>query len=117
MALEDAKKQVDQAFTRDDLRGLTFENAFGGAPSFLRRKYSKDLSGVDVAITGIPFDQAVTNRTGTRLGPRAVREASSLQPSIRRFTGTATARWRRWRSWITAIWHSIMPRCRSFPPP
>ncbi|WP_420555600.1 agmatinase [Roseovarius sp.] len=80
MALEDAKKQVDQAFTRDDLRGLTFENAFGGAPSFLRRKYSKDLSGVDVAITGIPFDQAVTNRSGTRLGPRAVREASSLQP-------------------------------------
>lgn len=80
MALEDAKKQVDQAFTRDDLRGLSFENAFAGAPSFLRRKYSKDLEGVDVAITGIPFDQAVTNRTGTRLGPRAVREASSLQP-------------------------------------
>lgn len=80
MALEDAKKQVDQAFTRDDLRGLSFENAFGGAPSFLRRKYSKDLSGVDVAITGIPFDQAVTHRPGTRFGPRAVREASSLQP-------------------------------------
>lgn len=80
MALEDAKKQVDQAFTRDELRGLSFENAFGGAPSFLRRKYNKDLDGVDVAITGIPFDQAVTNRSGTRLGPRAVREASSLQP-------------------------------------
>ena len=27
-----------------------------------------------------PFDQAVTNRTGTRLGPRALREASTLQP-------------------------------------
>ena len=80
MALEDAKKQVDQAFAREDLRGLSFENAFGGAPSFLRRKYSKDLSGVDVAITGIPFDQAVTHRPGTRFGPRAVREASSLQP-------------------------------------
>jgi len=80
MALEDAKKQVDQAFTRDDLRGLSFENAFGGAPSFLRRKYSKDLAGVDVAITGIPFDQAVTHRPGTRFGPRSVREVSSLQP-------------------------------------
>ena len=79
MALEDAKDQVDQAFTRDDLRGLSFENTFGGAPSFLRRRYSKDLTGVDVAITGIPFDQAVTNRPGTRLGPRAVREASCLQ--------------------------------------
>ena len=80
MALEDAKTQIDQAFTRTDLRGLTFENAFGGAPSFLRRKYTKDLTGVDLAITGVPFDQAVTNRTGTRLGPRAIREASTLQP-------------------------------------
>jgi agmatinase len=30
-------------------------------------------------VTGIPFDQAVTNRPGTRLGPRAIREASALQ--------------------------------------
>ncbi|RMA42239.1 agmatinase [Rhodophyticola porphyridii] len=79
MALEDAKKQVDQAITRPDLKGLSFENAFGGVPSFMRRRYTKDLTGVDVAITGIPFDQAVTNRPGTRLGPRAIREASSLQ--------------------------------------
>jgi agmatinase len=34
---------------------------------------------VDIAVTGVPFDQAVTNRPGTRLGPRAIREASSLQ--------------------------------------
>ena len=79
MALEDAKTQVDQAFTRSDRRGLSFENAFGGATSFLRRRYSKDLSGVDLAVTGVPFDQAVTNRPGTRLGPRAIREASALQ--------------------------------------
>ncbi|MEW9918730.1 agmatinase [Marimonas sp. MJW-29] len=79
MALEDAAKQVDQAFTREDLRGLTFENTFGGATSFLRRRYTKDLAGAEIAITGVPFDQAVTNRTGTRLGPRAIREASALQ--------------------------------------
>ncbi|TBN42555.1 agmatinase [Paracoccus subflavus] len=79
MALEDAKTQVDQAFTRTDLRGPSFENAFGGAASFLRRRYSKDLSGVDVAVTGIPFDQAVTHRPGARFGPRAIREASTLQ--------------------------------------
>jgi agmatinase len=47
--------------------------------SFLRRRYTKDLTGVDIAVTGIPFDQAVTNRPGTRLGPRAIREASALQ--------------------------------------
>jgi agmatinase len=80
MALEDAKSEIDAAFTRRDLRGLSFENAFSGAPSFLRRRYGKDLTGVDIAVTGIPFDQAVTNRPGARLGPRAIREASALQP-------------------------------------
>ncbi|MEM8732324.1 MAG: agmatinase, partial [Pseudomonadota bacterium] len=71
--------QVDNAFTRQDPRGLSFENTFGGATSFLRRRYTKDLTGVDIAVTGVPFDQAVTNRPGTRLGPRAIREASALQ--------------------------------------
>jgi agmatinase len=80
MALEDAKGQIDLAFTRDDLKGCAFENTFGGATSFLRRKYTKDLRGVDLAVTGVPFDQAVTNRPGTRFGPRAIREASTLQP-------------------------------------
>lgn len=79
MALEDAKNQVDMAFTRTDPRGLAFENAFGGATSFLRRRYTKDLSGVDLVVTGVPFDQAVTHRPGTRFGPRAIREASALQ--------------------------------------
>jgi agmatinase len=80
MALEDAGSEVDGAFTRPDLKGNAFENAFGGAVSFLRRRYSKDLNGVDLVITGVPFDQAVTHRPGTRFGPRAIREASTLQP-------------------------------------
>jgi agmatinase len=80
MALQDAKTEVDGAFTRPGLRGYAFENAFGGATSFLRRRYSKDLAGVDLAVTGVPFDQAVTHRAGARFGPRAIREASSLQP-------------------------------------
>ena len=79
MGLEDAKNEVDVAFTRKERSGYAFENAFVGATSFLRRPYSKDLKGVDLAITGAPFDQAVTNRSGTRLGPRAIREASTLQ--------------------------------------
>ncbi|MBE1284576.1 MAG: agmatinase [Rhodobacteraceae bacterium] len=79
MALEDAKTMIDHAITRDDLKGLSYEITFGGVTSFLRRKYTKDLTGVDIAVTGVPFDQAVTNRPGTRLGPRAIREASSMQ--------------------------------------
>ncbi len=79
MALEDAANMVDEAFTRKSLKGASFEATYGGALSFLRRRYSKDLAGVDLAITGIAFDCAVTNRPGTRLGPRAIREASALQ--------------------------------------
>ena len=78
MGLEDAKAEVDNAFTRVGLKGASFENAFGGATSFLRRTYTKALAGVDLAVTGVPFDQAVTHRPGTRFGPRAIREASSL---------------------------------------
>ncbi|NNL19266.1 MAG: agmatinase [Boseongicola sp.] len=79
MGLEDAANEVDVAFTRDEPRGLAYENVFAGVPSFLRRRLTKDLSGIDLAITGVPFDQSVTNRPGTRFGPRALREASTLQ--------------------------------------
>ncbi|MEX0284036.1 MAG: agmatinase [Paracoccaceae bacterium] len=79
MSLAKARSDIDAAFTRDELRGYSFESAFGGATSFLRRKYTKDLTGAQIAITGVPFDQAVTNRPGTRFGPRAIREASTLQ--------------------------------------
>ena len=79
MTFHKAKTQIDHAFTRSELKGLSFENAFAGANSFMRRKYTKELDGVELAVTGIPFDQAVTNRPGARLGPRAIREASTLQ--------------------------------------
>src|SRR4051794_9535792 len=67
----------DAAFLREDLRGTAIEASYAGALSFARRKYSRDLRGVDVAVTGIPFDQAVTNRPGTRFGPEAIRRASA----------------------------------------
>ncbi|MEM9715035.1 MAG: agmatinase [Pseudomonadota bacterium] len=79
MALEDAATEVDTAITRKGKKGLSYEATFAGVTSFLRRTLTKDLTDVDVAVTGIPFDSAVTNRPGTRLGPRAIREASSLQ--------------------------------------
>jgi len=60
-------------------QGYMQQLTFAGCPSFMRRPFSKDLTEVDLAITGIPFDCATTNRPGTRLGPRAVREQSTLQ--------------------------------------
>jgi agmatinase len=67
----------DQGFRRDTLKGSYFESSYAGALSFFRRKYSRDLAGVDVAITGIPFDLSVSNRPGTRFGPQAIRQASA----------------------------------------
>lgn len=58
---------------------------YGGALSFLRRRYSRDMAGVDVVISGIPFDGAVTYRPGARLGPRAIREASVQLAELKAF--------------------------------
>jgi len=70
--------KIDLAITTDNLHIITEEPMYSGVTSFYRRKYTKDLSGVDVAVSGIPLDLMVTNRPGTRLGPRAVRAASSM---------------------------------------
>ncbi len=68
---------TDLAFTRQSPYGTQAEPTYSGALSFLRRRYSKDLDGVDVAVVGVPFDLATTNRPGTRLGPRGIRAASA----------------------------------------
>ena len=55
------------------------ESAYSGIPTFLRRPFTQDLAGIDVAVTGVPYDASTSNRPGTRFGPRAIREASLLQ--------------------------------------
>lgn len=49
---------------------------FMGIPSFMRLPATRDLQNVDVAILGVPFDSGVSYRSGTRFGPRKIREAS-----------------------------------------
>jgi len=72
-------KDWDNAFTGADLRGTVEHSpAYGGALSFMRRKYTRDLTGVDVAVTGIALDTATSNRPGARFGPRAIRAASTI---------------------------------------
>ena len=54
---------------------------FAGISTFMRLPHidPKLAPGeIDIGILGIPFDGATTNRPGARLGPRQVREASSL---------------------------------------
>jgi agmatinase len=70
------KKTADHAFATQELKGTKLEPTFSGALSFMRRRYSKELAGVDVAVSGFPLDTATTNRPGARFGPRAIRAAS-----------------------------------------
>ena len=66
----------DHAFAATGLYGTEPQPAYAGALSFMRRKYTRDLAGVDVAVSGIPFDLATSNRPGTRFGPAGIRRAS-----------------------------------------
>ncbi|MGB0545526.1 MAG: agmatinase [Candidatus Pseudothioglobus sp.] len=77
MSIDDFEDmKTDQAFTKKSLYGRANEMTYGGALSFLRRKYTKDLTGVDIAVSGIPYDAATSFRPGARFGPKAIREAS-----------------------------------------
>ena len=44
----------------------------------MRRKSTRDVTGVDVVVTGVPLDTATTNRPGARFGPRGIRAASTI---------------------------------------
>jgi agmatinase len=67
----------DQAFRAASLYGRQPEMTYGGAPSFLRRRYTRDVAGADVVVSGLPFDAATTYRPGARFGPAAIRAASA----------------------------------------
>jgi agmatinase len=75
----------DTAFLADGNRERRVEMTYGGALSFLRRRYTRSLVGVDVAVMGFPYDASVTYRPGCRLGPRAIRAASVQLAELRAF--------------------------------
>jgi len=74
--VNDAIRDTDHAIHRTSHKGYESENTYSGVLSFMRRRYTRDLAGVDVAVTGIPLDLATTFRTGARLGPAAIRAAT-----------------------------------------
>ena len=51
---------------------------YTGVSTFFRTPHTESLADTDIGIVGVPFDGGVTNRTGARHGPRAVRDQSSL---------------------------------------
>ena len=54
--------------------------------TFMRLPHQKDLSGLDIALVGVPFDLGSTYRAGARHGPAQIREMSRL---IRRLNASS----------------------------
>lgn len=53
---------------------------FAGAPYRPDAPDLPDFGGLDAALIGVPMDLGVTNRAGSRLGPRAVRGVERIGP-------------------------------------
>lgn len=76
------KKVVSLVFKSSGSRKLPFS----GVSTFLGASYrpeaaeQADFGGLDVAFIGIPMDLGVTNRSGARHGPRAVRGIDRIGP-------------------------------------
>ena len=67
----------DLSLPAADHMGYRPQTTFGGILSFMRRDTTRDLRGVDVAVSGIPLDLATTYRSGARMGPAAIRAISA----------------------------------------
>ncbi|NIC03841.1 agmatinase [Billgrantia bachuensis] len=51
---------------------------FGGPATMMRLPTQATAEGLDVAFIGVPLDTGTSNRPGTRLGPRQVRDESRM---------------------------------------
>jgi len=73
---------ADTVFSSPDRRKWPFANP----ACLLDAPYMEDgltpagLARLDVALIGVPMDLGVTNRAGSRLGPRAVRAIERVGP-------------------------------------
>lgn len=81
---EDGDRIHDPRFANigDKLRGEGGKRAmpWAGIPTLLGAPYRPGPDGLRVALTGLPMDLGVTNRSGTRFGPRAVRMVDRIGP-------------------------------------
>jgi guanidinobutyrase len=62
---------------------------FGGPVTFMRLPAQATAEGLDVAFVGIPMDIGTSNRPGTRLGPRQIRDESRMLRPYNMATGAA----------------------------
>jgi guanidinopropionase len=60
---------------------------FAGIATFMRLPAAASAAGLDIALTGIPWDGGTTNRAGTRHGPREIRNQSTLMRRVHHASG------------------------------
>lgn len=80
---DEAFARVAQAqFTAGDKRKWPFAGipTLLGAPCRPDLLDDPDFGGLDIALLGVPMDLGVTNRNGSRFGPRAVRNIERIGP-------------------------------------
>ncbi|HUJ52111.1 MAG TPA: agmatinase [Steroidobacteraceae bacterium] len=53
---------------------------YAGVATFLGLPYAADATDLDIALVGVPMDLGVSNRSGARFGPRAVRTIERIGP-------------------------------------
>lgn len=76
------RKVADKIFSKSGTRLAPY----AGVPTFLAAPYmpvdavEPDFGNLQVAITGVPMDLGVTNRPGSRFGPRAMRAIERIGP-------------------------------------
>ncbi len=78
----DFRKAISLVFKLDGRRAFPY----AGVSTLLDAPYRPeapdlaDYGGLQVALVGVPMDLAVTNRSGSRFGPRAVRSVERIGP-------------------------------------
>jgi agmatinase len=77
---------------RESTPGSSVELPYAGFDTFLKREIGdvEDVAGADAAVLGAPYDGAVSNRPGTRYGPRALRRASAWLAYLSGYKGGLT---------------------------
>lgn len=72
---------------------------FAGIPTMMRLPAADQAHGLDAAFVGIPLDIGTSNRSGTRYGPRQIRQESVMIRPYNMGTGSARSNVCRWPIW------------------
>jgi agmatinase len=77
---------------RAETPSAAVELPYAGVKTFLKsdRRAVEDVADRDVAVLGVPYDGAVSNRPGARYGPEAIRRASAWWAYLSGYKGGLT---------------------------